>query len=167
VVEVCKHCGQPIKKYNNYCGCVGSKAERICKTIATREAIWENASKITYREAIERFNVLYIDDCGEFVDAQALPDVINDCAKRKVNPLIIKHVYGTKTRKISCDADNIIDDACEDLHEEAADTIGRLARDAMQSFLDRWADTYGAGTLTYEADFDVAVIVGDGQFVHE
>lgn len=48
---------------------------------------------------------------------------------------------------ISMDADSIIENACEELHEEAEENIFRQDRKELQEFLDNWCKKQ-TGTIT-------------------
>ena len=51
-------------------------------------------------------------------------------------------------RIMSIDADWIIENACEELHEDARDSIGSKDEKELQKFLDKWCDKQ-TGTTTY------------------
>ena len=158
VVRLCVYCRMPITSGYG-CQCPDAKAEKAAERVREREARWEKSSKITYRMACDRYNVLYLDDCEEFVSSDNVLDVVRDYAARKINPVIVKHIYGTERTRIAFNANQIIEDACEDLHDDAQDSICLMATDEMQRFLDRWADQHGDGTVTYWPDYSVGVIL--------
>lgn len=50
---------------------------------------------------------------------------------------------------ISIDADSIIENACEELHEEAEENIFRQDREELQEFLDNWCKKQTGTTTLY------------------
>jgi hypothetical protein len=62
-----------------------------------------------------------------------------------------KYVNGTYSRQIKIDAEWIIEAACEDLHEDAEETISKEDIDELQAFLDAWC-VRQTGTRTYYMD---------------
>ena len=55
-------------------------------------------------------------------------------------------------------AEDIIDRACEDLHEDAADNIPAAAYQELQAYLDGWCARHGKHTTTYFADYTRAIL---------
>lgn len=57
-----------------------------------------------------------------------------------------QYVWGTVVCKINLDAENILQWACDDLHEDAYDNLVDV--DELQEFLNKWAEKQ-TGTETY------------------
>lgn len=71
-----------------------------------------------------------------------------------------KYVWGTYKEKIRIDAYNIAEDACEELHEDAYDSIDTESLEELQSFLDQWCEKQ-TGTTTYFPDYDCCIILNN------
>ena len=52
---------------------------------------------------------------------------------------------------MSIDATDIIENATEDLYEDAIDSISDKARKELQEYLDNWCKACGVGTTYYES----------------
>lgn len=64
-----------------------------------------------------------------------------------------EYVWGTTCTKLAIDATDVIESACENLHEDAASD---LDVDGLQAILDEWCANQ-ANTETYSADTKYAV----------
>lgn len=62
-----------------------------------------------------------------------------------------KYVYGTSLTSIGFDINWLIDNACEELHEEAQEQISNQDREELQQLLDKWSEKQ-TGTKTYYED---------------
>lgn len=150
VLSRCQYCGE-IDVYNHTCK--GKKdAEREDR--ANREAEkWNKTPKVTLDEAIERFEMVFIDQADEYIATDMLMKWIADRESDDDEfDRSALRVYGTYKTKICFDAGTIIEDACDDLHEEASDRISCKAMNELQGILDNWAKKHGDGTTTYNAD---------------
>lgn len=90
-----------------------------------------------------------------------IEDLIDYCETANVE--IPKYVWGTTSRIIHIDADDIIENACQELHEDACDWIDRESRNELQKFLDDWC-LEQTGTLTYEVDYTYAILLNDDEY---
>lgn len=64
----------------------------------------------------------------------------------------------TEEVSISIDAGDIIENACEELHEDAYDSISTLDIEKLQDYLDKWCNEQ-TGTKTYYPDYSKYVRV--------
>lgn len=150
VIRLCEYCGKPLPRGRLKCDCeqqrVKDKEEKRIKYQETiekaKEVDIEFVSTYLYDEQtdhyfdeIEDFVYEYKDD-AEFENDEEmlenLPEVLWVCSKAE----------------ISMDADWIIENACEDLHEDARDNISDKEEKELQEFLDKWCEKQ-TGTTTY------------------
>lgn len=156
-VDICKYCGQPApsgsKSYTpeSQCMCVGAVNARKQERREKSFKIWEKAEKIDYAEALKRFAMVYIENWDRYVETDDLLDAIYKEPDRYE-----LRVYGTSETKIAMDADNIIENACEDLHDDADDN---LDRDELQELLDKWCKDNESVTLTYWMDYGTGIVL--------
>jgi hypothetical protein len=158
VLSRCQYCGE-LLVYNHRCQ--GMKdAERLDRY--NREmAKWAKVPKITFEEAIERFEMVFVDlGDGYYVETDMLMEWLDDRESDDEDfDRSALQVYGTYKTQIAFDAGNIIESACDDLHEEAMDRIPGDAVNELQTILDNWAKKYGGGTVTYNMDGAVGIIL--------
>jgi hypothetical protein len=157
VVDRCQYCGE-LAVYNHNCD--GKKeAERRERAHREKEK-WDKIEKITIKESVSRFEMVYIDHYENFVFPEDLIEwVENEEYDDEDFNRETLYVYGTSKTQIRFDAGSIIENACDDLHEDAYDHISRKAIEELQTLLDQWAEKYGTGTITYNADMKVGIII--------
>lgn len=167
VVRFCKHCGQPNRDKGKIlaetsCMCEGAGRERDRERCQGEVEVWEKAEKITYTEALKRFEMLFISGYDRYVEVDNFEGWIED-RKADDEEFDVKdlRVYGTSVTKISFDASQMIENECEELHDEAENTIGADAKMVLQDLLDSWVAKYGGGTETYLVDYEVGVLVSE------
>lgn len=90
-------------------------------------------------------------DWREFFDAWH--DTHEEGNDRSVRP---DAAFLTQNEKLKIYADDIIEEACADLYDEAELTISEADRKELQAFLDAWCAKQ-TGTTTYWPDFKHAV----------
>ena len=158
VLTRCQYCGE-LAVYNHRCQ--GMKDAERLERYERKKAKWDKVPKITLEEAIKRFVMVFIDlGDGEYVDSDMLIEWIEDresddeCLDRTT-----LRVYGTYKTEISFNAGIIIEEACDELHEEAFDRISGEAIKEMQDFFDKWAKENGGGTVTYIQDVKVGIVI--------
>lgn len=95
----------------------------------------------------------YEDNGGFFYD---LDDLYERCEARGI-PLP-DYVWGTQTDMIHIDADYIVEAACEELHEDAYESIDHRDMKELQKMLDDWCNEQ-TGTVTYYPDYTYAIRV--------
>lgn len=153
-LKTCKYCGKVLPKSVNRCDCKDFlEHEREKQRIKYQETIdkakeidLKDASYYMYDEQSEK----YFFDEGEFVDyyLQEYKDGSGGCSNFNefFEYEVPKVLWNCEETKISMDADSIIDNACEELHEDARDNISDEKE--LQEFLDKWCAKQG-GTTTY------------------
>jgi len=151
VQKKCTHCGSLRGRASTDCPCGHSRLERDNRRRESEAAQWNEAKKITFAQAWEIYDMLYVDNFDSYVfDDEELGDAAED---HEVDISELR-VYGTTKRKISISADDVATTACEDLHEDACDHCDVKS---LQSVLDAWCAEQ-SGTTSYYPDFSVGVV---------
>ena len=102
----------------------------------------------------ESKNMIYCEELNRyFYDLEDLFDV---CEEEDLN--IPEYVYGTQTDMIHINADYIVEEACEDLHEDAYESIDYTDIKKLQKMLDDWCKEQTC-TVTYYPDYIYAIKV--------
>lgn len=147
VQRLCTYCGQPYKNQAYlHCDCEGQKKadeeERIKK--------WNE--KVANAVAVDEKDVdtmLYCEEFDEYYDT--VDDFFDDYSCNYEDMEVYnkpERLWVTSDRKIFIDASYIIENACEDLYEDARDNISDKDIKQLQSFLDNWCKKQ-IGTTTY------------------
>ena len=154
VIKTCKYCGKPLPKHTNRCSCEGYREqENKEKRIKYQEVInkakeieLKDASEYIYDEESEQ----YFSDEISFVDYwwELYKEESHYCSNfdEYFEKYVPKVLWNCEEIKISMDADSIIENACEELHEDARDNISDEKE--LQEFLDKWCKKQ-TGTTTY------------------
>ena len=144
VQKLCKYCGLPFKQKGYYhCDCEGFKKveeeKRIAKwseTISKAKEVQESDVKtMLYCEEFDR----YYDSTDDFFEYWA-----SDCDDDDeiVKPQLL---WVCSIAEISIDADSVIENACDDLHEDASENCDY---GSLQKVLNEWCKEQ-TGTTTY------------------
>ena len=152
VIQLCQYCRKQISKgYIDKCDCEQYKAKE------------EEQKRINYQEKIEKAEEVgiknidsemwfydeqtddYFSNIDSFVDAYKDYDEY-ELAEEMMNNLP-EVLWLTDPVDISMDADNIIESACEELHEDAYENISGYDRKKLQNILDEWCSKQ-TGTRT-------------------
>lgn len=163
VLHKCPGCGSIIGKgLYHECPCGYHAAQRHAKWEQEEQERWEKAEKIPQAAAFQQFGVLYIDNMDRYVfDEDDLECAIDDYMDHYMDDadedraVANLRIYGTTTQSISLDAGNILENACEDLHEDAYE---RCDGNRLQKILDEWCKTQ-TGTETYYPNYKIGVIL--------
>ena len=156
VQSKCLHCGKILDRGTSQCNCEGVKQERIKERYNKDLETWNKAKKISFEEASEKYEMLYIHEHDKYINVEDFEEWIHDKGDEKDEVKLLK-VYGTHVIDISIDAYSVIEDACSDLHEDAMDNISDKDQKELQTLLDQWCENNKAGTTTYYADFNVGI----------
>lgn len=161
VLHTCQYCGEILDRGYSTCDCESVVSERKQKEIKKEQSIYDKAIKLTADDEISKnmgmfysdyykYNEGYFADWDDFFDYYG--DEPDDIKTR------IGYVWGTTERKISIDADNVIENVVDDLWEGARDNISSDAENELQEFLDKWCEKQ-IGTTTYDVDYKYAIKV--------
>lgn len=146
-IAYCPYCGQPYKNQGYmHCDCEGQKKadeeERIKK--------WnDKVSKAVPVDEKDVNTMLYCEEFDEYYDT--VDDFFDDYFGRYTdeefnNDGRPERLWVCSVEKIHIDADNVVDNACEELHEDAYEQcdIGGL-----QNLLDTWCKDQTGATTYY------------------
>lgn len=155
VRRVCGYCQKPFTpRHSLLCTCDKAKAERDADEAKTLLEKVAKATKLTEAEAHDAgVEMVYSEGHDEYYSWDGLYDL--DAEDRET----LGVVWATTSKRLSLCADSIIENACEDLHEDANDQISGTAQRELQSFLDAWAEKHGAGTTTYYPDYTRVIVL--------
>ncbi len=144
VQRLCPYCGEPYKNQAYlHCDCEGQKKadeeERIKK--------WnDKVSKAVPVDEKDVNTMLYCEEFDEYYDT--VDDFFDDyvCNHEEDGDERPVRLWVCSVEKIYIDADNVVDNACEDLHEDAYEQcdIGSL-----QNLLDDWCEAQTGATTYY------------------
>lgn len=155
VVKLCEYCGKQLPKGRLKCDCEQQKEKD------------EEEKRIKYQETIDKATEIELKDTSYYIYDEQSDKYFTDedefveyywdlyLNKEKEHgynfddyfeKYIPKVLWNCEETKISMDADSIIDNACEELHEDARDNISDEKE--LQEFLDKWCAKQ-SGTTTY------------------
>ena len=148
VQRLCPYCGQPYKnKAYLHCDCEGQKKVDEEKRIKKWNETVTNAVAVDEKDVD---TMLYCEEFDKYYDT--VDDFFDDYACNYEDMEVYnkpERLWVTSDRKIFIDASYIIENACEDLYEDARDNISDKDIKQLQSFLDNWCKKQ-IGTTTYD-----------------
>lgn len=159
VVKRCPYCGELISSLKSRCECEGTKRSEEEASQKKRKERFEKAKKLEPGDvqalAMQMlqsdeypYHDGYFDSWDEFFNAWF--DQYEGIEERP------KYVWGTYTTNISFNVDDLLERACEELHEDARNQICQADVDELHGFLDTWAKKQ-SGTETYTCDTRYAI----------
>ncbi|WP_311078060.1 hypothetical protein [Paenibacillus polymyxa] len=161
----CKHCGELVPKQFVACQCSKALEERGKSPWQIEKKIWDKAEKITYKEALDKYDMLYVGNWDKYIMADELEEQIeywlDDNAEPEdqeeiISDLLNLHIYGTNKDTIALDAEDIISDATSDLHDEAYERSKHVI-EKLQNYLDVIKKEIEDTTSTYYQDVKIGV----------
>lgn len=156
----CEHCNNFMAKGWNECRCETVRKQKADKEELEAKKRWNKIPKISLENALANYGMLYVEDFDEYVASNAFEDWIEYQRDEDgyFDPKDLR-IYVTRCESINLSAADIIENASEDLHEDAE--VSNEATEQLQSFLDQWCKDNGGGTQTYYADESTGVIYSD------
>jgi len=150
IIHLCPDCKQPKRGV-----CIDSEC-RNRRDIAEEQKHLEVAVRVKYEDVpceskIMMYSNIYPYNEGYFSDIEELVDY---CLDNEIS--IPSYVWSTQETKLSMDARSIIENACDELHENAMDNIE--GEEELQKFLDAWCAKQ-SGTDSYTVDYKYAIKV--------
>ena len=150
LIDTCPKCGNDIRGFCNNDKCwEGREIER-------EERLFNSAKRrITYKEAVEDgmkmfYSEAYPYNNGYFSDISDLEDCLDEDVEMP------KYVWGTTEVALSIDAESVVENACDELHEEAFYNIEGI--DELQDFINEWCEKQ-TGVDTYWQDSNCVVML--------
>lgn len=156
VTQKCEFCGEPLRPryYAHMC----EQRREQWREERRKKALdkWAATKKISLKEALANYEILYNDSNNEYVLADEFKDWLSDCLEdTEEMPL----VYVTQTSNLKLDVCAILENESDNLYEEAISNISRDKIAELQNFLDQWCKDVANDTLTYWPDYDTAVML--------
>lgn len=145
VQRLCPYCGQPYKDQAYlHCDCEGQKKadeeERIKK--------WNE--KVANAVAVDEKDVHTMLYCEEFDEYYyTVYEFLDDYASYHEENERPERLWITSVEKINIDVYSILENACDDLHEDAMESIGEEDIAELEKFLDNWCSKQTRTTTYY------------------
>ncbi len=155
ILRKCTYCGVH-KSWGEFSGpheCDGIRDARRLEWAKKELERWEKAEKLTPEQAMERFEQLFVEEADEYGLTE---DVISDHEDGGYPRM---RIYGTWKKSIYLDTDRILENATDDLHEDAYANIPLARVEELQMLLDAWCEKVAAVTETYYPDYRYAVVL--------
>jgi predicted RNA-binding Zn-ribbon protein involved in translation (DUF1610 family) len=159
IVYRCKHCGKLLPKGHLKCDCETIKErERVAGAKKLQEA-WDKAEELGPEALGDRFGMCCLDDYGYrdgyFDDWDEFFETWENQDEGTPRPT---HVWGTDTVEMHIDAGDVVDNATEELYEDAGSEIGKKTMKELQDFLNDWCGRCGVGKTYMEShEFKVRI----------
>lgn len=99
--------------------------------------------------------MLYVADWDEYLTPDELEERLEELEENEPKH---QYIYGTTSQSLKLFASDIVEHACEELHEEAYDRVAHRL-DELQKLLDEWAKASEEDTKTYYQDFGVRIVL--------
>lgn len=114
------------------------------------KAIKDEYYKIPNESKEMMYHEMYKYNNGYFSELSELDDY---CKNNKLD--FPNYVWSTERSSIKLNARSILENACEELHEDAYDNI--QDEEELQELLDKWCEKQ-TGTYTYTVDYKYAIL---------
>ena len=161
VVKTCEYCGKQLSKGSYRCNCdqflENEQEERLIKYKEKIEAAKEIEVTDSFEYLYDNESGNYFFDVDEFAEYywelyQEDDDYSSISFDEYFEKYVPKILWICMEVKMSIDARDIIDRACEELHEDALDNISDKDTEELQEYLDSWCKRQ-TGTTTYYPDY--------------
>ena len=142
VKKTCKYCGKLIEKgHIDKCDCAEYEMEQMAAEQEKKNQRLRKAKEVPEDEV---FTFLYCEELNKYYDST--DDFLEQWeVGHDEDDEIPEILWVTEELNLSFDVDNILEDACEDLHEDASDSCNR---EELQKLLDEYASRQ-QGTRSY------------------
>lgn len=150
IIELCPWCGEPIRGVcsNSYCT---SQREAEAEQKRYEKAIKADCSNVPEEYVEMMYSECYSYNEGYFTN---FADLIEDCEANEVT--VPEYVWSTSKITLSIDAWSVLENACEELHEDATSNLADV--DGLQKFLDQWCEEQ-SGVDSYSVNYKYAITV--------
>ncbi|GAA4878937.1 hypothetical protein GCM10023310_68790 [Paenibacillus vulneris] len=154
VQKKCLHCDKLLGR-NSYCTCDKSRYEQRYKQEQKEIESWSRTNKITYDEALQKYEMIFIDRVEKYCSPDELAEYLqwylDDNEDLTIDDILSLRIYGTYTTQASFDAYSILENATEELHEDAFNRAEYVIED-MQEYLNKVANEIKIDTKTFFPD---------------
>lgn len=170
VIKVCEYCGKQIQRSSiDSCNCDQYKAKQELKKRIKYRAKINKATEIKLKEVNNADTYFYDDKTDDyfativdFVDAyKYMEDFESDEDMMNNLPEVL---WFCNSKDIYIDANSIVEQACEDLHEDAFENIFETDLKELQNILNEWCKKQ-TGTRTLFPDYSRYVKVDKNWFI--
>ena len=157
VVKLCEFCERPLSKNTRRCDCDEYKKHETEKIKKNNQKMINRAIEVEPKDVS---TYLYDEETGryyaeveDFVDELQEEWIDGDAAfwdsfDDYFENTIPKVLWVTEYMQMSMDATTIVEEACEELHEDALDNVGSEDINELQKYLNEWCKKQ-SGTGTY------------------
>lgn len=153
-------CGEPTTSGAPYHDCDGARAARRAREDANERERFEKAEKLTVEQAAAAGVKFLTFDAHDAGDMFPVADLADMAAERGVaGEAAPAYAWATYPQALGFNVGDILENECEQLHEEALESIAPEAVKELQDYLDGWAERHGGDTTTYWPDEKRAVLV--------
>ena len=169
IVKRCRFCGKIIPKHRLKCDC---KEQQDLDELEYKRRESEKIERIPELSDDELLGMeyMYSDyypyDNGFFSDWDDFFSEYFDNLEIDYNDDRPLYVFPTKPVEMRIDAESIVDNALEDMYEDARDYISDKAIEELQEYLDKWCAKCGVG-LSYECDKSHKIRIPWNEYEHE
>lgn len=153
IVHRCEFCGKIIRpRWSLVCNCEKKQEFDKAKQKRIEQELWDKAEELP-EDLKEDYQYFYSDyygwDNGYFDDWDLFFDYWHENYEEiEERP---KYVWVTEKTGMQIYAESIVENATEELYEDAIDDISDEALGELQQFLDEWCKTCGVGDTYYES----------------
>lgn len=146
VVRRCEYCGKLIPKGRLVCDCETVRQMKKKEEDKAASEALNKAEELDSDALGTKFGMCYSDHIthneGYFNDWDDFFEAWDDKDEDLPRP---QYVWGTREVEIHIDAYRVLENATEEMYEDAYDDIGKKAFDELQSFLNDWCTRCGVG----------------------
>lgn len=154
VRKCCGHCKQ-LLVFGRRCQCEGARASNLAFQHKQKSMRWHSAKKMPLDAAKEVYRQFYIDSLERYVTYDELMEI----ATTECGGELPEWVYATTTASIAIDANAVVENACEELYEEAEASIDKQKMQELQELLSQWCRSLRQETKTYYPDYKIAIVL--------
>ena len=157
VVKICMHCGECLIR-NSSCTC--AIAKEVAAETENLESLrkWNQAKKMdlhTYQKESDS-SIVYLDNTNTYFDSSELADYLVEQNAANVDVTTLRF-YGVENHYITLNAEDIVENASEELHEDA--TISSKSMEELTIFLSEWVERNKQDTHTIYPDYRLAILL--------
>lgn len=163
VQRKCEHCNELLGR-KGWCDCIGYKNKQAEKQHLKDLEKWNKALKTSVEEHLKEdyTYMLYLDNYDQFFeDIDDVIEFLRDEIEQgdlEVSDIDNMRLFKTNPMSLSFDAQSIIENATEELHENAYENTMKHVEE-LQQFLDTFAEKIKRSTLTYFPNFKESIVI--------